>query len=62
MEILTPNSTADTKRGDGGGECIAGMYSKKPYMIPVNPHATLEEKSVTEKQITPVAAGIETAK
>ena len=28
-------------RQTGGG--IAGMYSKKPYMIPVNPHAPVQE-------------------
>lgn len=36
---------------------IAGMYSKKPYMIPVNPHVTVEEpKGIVGKQVTPIAA------
>jgi hypothetical protein len=45
----------------GGG--IAGMYSKKPYMIPVNPHtATEESRGKVGKQATPMAAVEERAK
>lgn len=32
-----------TYKGRQFGSGIAGMYSKKPYMIPVNPHTTVEE-------------------
>lgn len=34
------------------------MYSKKPYMIPVNPHVTSEpeQKIVVGKEVTPTAA------
>lgn len=43
-------------RQSGGG--IANMYSKKPYMIPVNPHVTSEpeQKIVVGKEVTPTAA------
>lgn len=55
-------------RQSGGG--IAGMYSKKPFMIPVNPHTTEEKtneihvfsSSVVGKQVTPMAAVEERAK
>lgn len=48
-------------RQSGGG--IAGMYSKKPYMIPVNPHTTEEKTNeIVGKQITPMAAVEERAK
>ncbi|OWF44390.1 hypothetical protein KP79_PYT22810 [Mizuhopecten yessoensis] len=51
-------------RGRHAGGGIAGMYSKKPYMIPVNPHATMENenKIVIGKQVTPTAAVEERAK
>ena len=47
-----------------GGGGIAGMYAKKPYMIPVNPHITSEpeEKVVVGKQVSPVTAMEERAK
>ena len=40
------------------------MYAKKPYMIPVNPHATQEpeEKVIVGKQVSPVTAMEERAK
>ena len=43
-------------RQSGGG--IANMYSKKPYMIPVNPHVTKEpeQKLVVGKEVTSTAA------
>ena len=43
-------------RQSSGG--IANMYSKKPYMIPVNPHVTSEpeQKIVVGKEVTPRAA------
>jgi hypothetical protein len=45
----------------GGG--VAGMYSKKPYMIPVNPHISKEpDEKVVGKQVTPVAAAEERAR
>lgn len=49
-------------RQSGGG--IAGMYAKKPYMIPVNPHVSHEQDSntVVGKHVTPVAAVEERAK
>lgn len=49
-------------RQSGGG--IAGMYSKKPFKIPVNPHTTKEKtneihvfssRQVVGKQVTPMA-------
>lgn len=47
-----------------GGGGIAGMYAKKPYMIPVNPHVTKEpvEKVVVGKQVSNVTAVEERAK
>ena len=49
-------------RQTGGG--VAGMYSKKPYMIPVNPHVTKEpeEKIVVGRQVTPMTAVEDRAK
>jgi hypothetical protein len=48
-------------RQTGGG--IAGMYSKKPYMIPVNPHTPVQEsKEVMGKRMTPLETGEERAK
>lgn len=48
------------RQSEGG---IAGMYSKKPYMIPVNPHITVEEpKEIFGKQVTPMVAVEERAK
>jgi hypothetical protein len=39
------------------------MYSKKPYMIPVNPHISKEpDEKVVGKQVTPVAAAEEKAR
>lgn len=50
-------------KGRQSGSGIAGMYSKKPYMIPVNPHITVEEsKEIFGKQVTPMAAVEERAK
>ena len=45
-------------RGRQSGCGIANMYSKKPYMIPVNPHVTTEpeQKIVVGKEVTPTAA------
>jgi len=48
--MLNGNFNLEKYSGHQTGGGIAGMYSKKPYMIPVNPHATLEEKPVTEKK------------
>ena len=47
-----------------GGGGIAGMYAKKPYMIPVNPHVTKEpiEKVVVGKQLSNVTDIEERAK
>lgn len=47
-----------------GGGGIAGMYAKKPYMIPVSPHITTEpeEKIVVGQQVSPVTAVEERAK
>jgi hypothetical protein len=48
-------------RQNGGG--IAGMYSKKPYMIPVNPQIPVQEsKEVMGKRVTPLEAVEERAK
>ena len=57
-----PNSYK--RRQWGGGRGIAGMYSKRPYMIPVDPHidAQVPEKIVVGKQVTPTAAVEERAK
>lgn len=50
-------------KGRQSGSGIAGMYSKKSYMIPVNPHITVEEpKEIVGKQVTPIAAVEERAK
>ena len=58
---FNPGQYRGRQRGGGG---IAGMYSKKPYMIPVNPHATQEpeEKVIVGKQVSPVTAVEERAK
>ena len=50
-------------RQTGGG--IGGMFSKKPYMIPVTPNLTSTEypdKKVVGKHVTPMAAVEERAK
>lgn len=47
-------------RQTGGG--IAGMYSKKTYMIPVNSNAKEEETNVVGQSVTPMAAVEERAK
>jgi len=51
-------------RGQQTGSGIGGMYDKKPYMIPVNPHLEYKqkEKIVVGKEVTPVAAVVERAK
>lgn len=36
-EILIRHNIEAAKQGGGG---IAGMYAKKPYMIPVNPRSS----------------------
>lgn len=43
---------------------IGGMFSKKPYMIPVNPHLSRKESidQVVGKHVTPMAAVEERAK
>jgi hypothetical protein len=43
---------------------MGGMYSNKPFMIPVNPHVTRdsENKLVVGNQVTPMAAVEERAK
>ena len=47
-----------------GGGGIAGMYAKKPYMIPLNPHVTKDavEKVVVGKKVSNVTAKDERAK
>lgn len=49
-------------RQTGGG--IGNMYSRKPYMIPVNPHLSSKESNeqVVGKHVTPMAAVEERAK
>ena len=49
-------------RQTGGG--IANMYSKKPYMVPVNRHVTTEpeQKVVIGKEVTPSAAAEDRAR
>jgi len=57
-----PGRYRGRQKGGGG---IGGMYSKKPYMIPVDPHVSREheeEKVVVGKQVTPIAATEERAK
>jgi hypothetical protein len=56
------NPTKYKKKQSGGG--MGGMYSNKPFMIPVNPHVTRdsEKKMVVGNQITPMAAVEERAK
>lgn len=52
-------------KGRQTGRGIGNMYAKKPYMIPVNRHASKEpekEQVIIGKQITPVAAIEERAK
>ena len=58
---FNPGQYRGRQRGGGG---IAEMYAKKPYMIPVNPHATQEpeEKVIVGKQVSPVTAVEERAK
>ena len=58
---FNPGQYRGRQRGGGG---IAGMYAKKPYMIPVNPNATQEpeEKVTVGKQVSPVTAVEERAK
>ena len=58
---FNPAQYRDRQIGGGG---IAGMYAKKPYMIPVNPHITTEpeEKLVVGQQVNPVTAVEERAK
>lgn len=60
-EILIRHNIEAAKQGGGG---IAGMYAKKPYMIPVNPRVTPEpeEKLVVGKQVSPVTAVEERAR
>ena len=44
---------AQYRRRQTGGGGIVGMYAKRPYMIPVNPHVTSEseEKVVVGQQV-----------
>jgi hypothetical protein len=57
----TFNPGSYKKRQVGSG--IAGMYAKKPYMIPVNPHLAAEKpKEIIGKQVSPVTAVEERAK
>ena len=58
---FNPAQYRGRQTGVGG---IAGMYAKKPYMIPVNPHVTSEpeEKVIVGKQVSPVTAVEERAK
>ena len=52
---LNPGQNRWRQIGGGG---IAGMYAKKPYMLPVNPHVTKKplEKVVLGKQVSYVTA------
>ena len=55
------NPQSYKRRQSGGG--IAGMYSKKPYMISVNTHTPVEEsKGVLSKRMTPMEVVEERAK
>ena len=58
---FNPGQYRGRQRGGGG---IAGMYAKKPYMSPVNPHATQEpeEKVIVGKQVSNMTAIEERAK
>ena len=49
-------------RQSGGG--IANMYTKKPYMVPVNRHVTIEpeQKIVVGKEVSPTAAAEDRAR
>ena len=49
-------------RQSGGG--IANMYAKKPYMVPVNRHVTIEpeQKIVVGKEVSPTAAAEDRAR
>ena len=49
-------------RQSGGG--IANMYAKKPYMVPVNRHVTIEPepKIVVGKEVSPTAAAEDRAR
>ena len=59
-KVLFRTVSRQAERGGG----IAGMYAKKPYMIPLNSHATQEheEKVIVGKQVSPVTAVEERAK
>lgn len=61
--MVDGNFNPRSYKGRQSGSGIAGMYSKKPYMIPVNPHITVEEpKEIFGKQVTPMVAVEERAK
>lgn len=61
--MVDGNFNPRSYKGRQSGSGIAGMYSKKPYMIPVNPHITVEEpKEIFSKQVTPMVAVEERAK
>lgn len=61
--MVDGNFNPRSYKGRQSGSGIAGMYSKKPSMIPVNPHITVEEpKEIFGKQVTPMVAVEERAK
>lgn len=61
--MVDGNFNPRSYKGRQSGSGIAGMYSKKPYTIPVNPHITVEEpKEIFGKQVTPMVAVEERAK
>lgn len=61
--MVDGNFNPRSYKGRQSGSGIAGMYSKKPYMIPVIPHLTVEEpKEIFGKQVTPMVALEERAK
>lgn len=61
--MVDGNFNPRSYKGRQPGNGIAGMYSKKPYTIPVNPHITVEEpKEIFGKQVTPMVAVEERAK
>lgn len=61
--MVDGNFNPRSYKGRQSGSGIAGIYSRKPYMIPVNAHTTVEEpKEIFGKQVTPMVAVEERAK
>lgn len=63
QKMVDGNFNPRSYKGRQSGSGIAGVYSKKSYTIPVNPHITVEEPNeIFGKQVTPMVAVEERAK